>query len=108
MSLICEHCHKGVGYGHAVSHAKNRTRRLFKPNLQKIKGLKSGVYQRVKLCTSCIKRLKKDGRLGVFSLKKVEVKVKLKLPESKVPEAPKKVDRAAETLKIEEIVGKKS
>lgn len=108
MARVCEHCHKGIAYGHSVSHAKNRLKRLFKPNLQKLKAVKNGAFIRVKLCTSCIKRLKRDGKLGVYSLKKVEKSVKLKLPKKIEAEPQKKTDKAAESLKIEAIVGKKS
>lgn len=64
-----------------VSHAKNRLKRLFKPNLQKLKVLRNGVEIRVKFCTGCIKRLKKDGRMGVYAfLKYTPVAVKLAAP----------------------------
>ena len=45
-------------YGHNVSHAKNRTRRIFKPNLHSARIQVSGVYKRVKLCTTCLRTLK--------------------------------------------------
>lgn len=45
-------------YGHNVSHAKNRTRRIFKPNLHSARILVRGVYKRVKLCTSCLRMYK--------------------------------------------------
>src|SRR3989344_3334836 len=64
MALNCQNCGKGIGYGHAVSHAKNRTKRLFKPNIQKLKVMRDGRQIRVKLCTRCIQRLKKDTILG--------------------------------------------
>ena len=44
-------------YGHNVSHAKNRTRRIFKPNLHSAKVLINGAYKRVKLCTKCQRAL---------------------------------------------------
>lgn len=108
MAQVCQHCHKGVGYGHAVSHAKNRVRRLFKPNLQKLKVWKNDIFQRVKLCTSCIKRLRKDGKLGRLVLKKAIKEVKIIPPPKIVPLEKKKEEKAAETLNIEAIVGKKS
>ncbi|HCS78193.1 TPA: 50S ribosomal protein L28, partial [Patescibacteria group bacterium] len=33
--MKCANCGKGIMIGHRVSHAKNRTRRIFKPNLHK-------------------------------------------------------------------------
>ena len=66
MARICDNCGRGIAYGNAVSHAKNRVKRLFKPNLQKLKVLHDGAVRRVKFCTSCIQRLKRDSRLGPF------------------------------------------
>lgn len=60
MAYKCFNCNKGIVWGHKVSHAKNRTNRIFKPNLQ-IKRVKIGnLMKRVKLCTACIKRVRKD------------------------------------------------
>lgn len=55
----CDNCGKGIMYGHNVSHAKNRTRRIFKPNLHKsrIKVVGAG-YQTLKLCTKCLRKLR--------------------------------------------------
>lgn len=53
MALVCFNCGKGVMYGHNVSHAKNRTRKIFKPNLHSARIVVSGVAKRVKLCTKC-------------------------------------------------------
>lgn len=109
MAQRCENCHKGILYGHAVSHAKNRLRRLFRPNLQKLKVLKDGIAVRVKFCTSCIKRLKKDGKRGIYSLVKlVAPAVALPLPPQPVKEKKAVVEeKKKEALKIEEIVGRK-
>ncbi len=46
--------------------------------------------------------------MGNYSLKKVEEKIKIKLPKMKELAPQKKTDQAAETLQIEAIVGKKS
>lgn len=46
----CANCGKGVMYGHNVSHAKNRTRKIFKPNLHNFKGMR--------LCTKCLRKIK--------------------------------------------------
>ena len=59
MAIKCDNCGKGVMYGHNVSHAKNRTRKIFKPNLQKTRILIDGVNKRMKLCTTCLKQLKR-------------------------------------------------
>lgn len=57
--MKCDNCQKGVMYGHNVSHAKNRTRKIFKPNLHRAKIIVSGVRKTLKLCTKCLRMLKK-------------------------------------------------
>ena len=58
--MKCFNCGKGVMYGHAVSHAKNRTNRLFKPNLHAAKMVVDGRSLRVRLCTKCLRMIKKE------------------------------------------------
>jgi large subunit ribosomal protein L28 len=60
MALVCFNCGKGVMYGHNVSHAKNRTRKIFKPNLHAARIVVGGVQKKVKLCTKCQRILKAD------------------------------------------------
>lgn len=55
MSKRCEVCGKGPQFGNRVSHANNRTRRRFNPNIQAIRALISNRVQRIKVCTRCIK-----------------------------------------------------
>ncbi len=62
MALKCYNCDKGVMYGHKVSHAKNRTKRLFKPNLHYARIMDGGTSTRVRLCTKCLRRYKKSAR----------------------------------------------
>jgi len=69
---ICENCGKGVMYGHNMSHAKNRTNRIFEPNLHSARVSIKGVLKRARVCTKCLRRLKK-GTIKAFS-KTEEVK----------------------------------
>ena len=62
MAMRCSNCNKGSMYGHRVSHAKNRTNYKFKPNLQKKTVFENGKKLSMKLCTNCIKLLKKIDR----------------------------------------------
>lgn len=55
MSKRCEICNKGPMYGNNVSHANNRTRRRFEPNLQSVRALVNGTARRMRVCTRCIK-----------------------------------------------------
>jgi large subunit ribosomal protein L28 len=58
MAMKCANCGKGVMYGHNVSHAKNRTRKIFKPNLHSSRVIVNGQIQKLKLCTKCLRMLR--------------------------------------------------
>ncbi len=53
-SKRCYVCGKGVAFGNNVSHAHNKTRRVWKPNLQVARILVKGKVTRIKVCTSCL------------------------------------------------------
>ena len=53
---ICEICHKGPVAGYNRPHSLHRTKRIVKPNIQKI----NGIY----MCTTCLRTLKKQKKLG--------------------------------------------
>lgn len=59
MAMLCDNCGKGIMYGNLVSHAKNRSKRTFKPNLHKKTVVFNGKKMNAKLCTKCIKLFKK-------------------------------------------------
>lgn len=75
----CANCGKGIMVGHNVSHAKNRTRKVFKPNLHSAKVVLNGVSRRVKLCTKCLRLV----RLEMKGTKKPTVVIS--------PEAPQQI-----------------
>lgn len=55
MSRICEICGKGPSFGNNVSHAHNKTSKVWRPNLQKIKAVRNGTVRSIKVCTRCIR-----------------------------------------------------
>lgn len=55
MAKVCDICGKGPATGNNVSHAHNKTRRRWLPNLQNIRVLVNGVVKRIKVCTNCIR-----------------------------------------------------
>ena len=55
MARKCEICGKGPVTGNNVSHAHNKTRRRWLPNLQKIRVATDGGNKRMKVCTRCIR-----------------------------------------------------
>jgi len=54
MAKVCYVCGKKPVWGNNVSHANNRTRRRFEPNLQKVRAVVEGETRRITVCTSCI------------------------------------------------------
>lgn len=56
MSRECEFCGKTPQVGNNVSHANNKTKRLWLPNLQSVRHVgKDGTVQRIRVCTRCIR-----------------------------------------------------
>lgn len=58
MAKKCAICGKAGQFGHNVSHAKNRTQRMWQPNLQKVKIILEGKPQKVYVCTRCLRSKK--------------------------------------------------
>jgi large subunit ribosomal protein L28 len=55
MARVCEVCGKGPQTGNNVSHANNKTKRRWYPNLQRVRALVDGKAQRMRVCTRCLK-----------------------------------------------------
>ncbi len=55
MARVCEICGKHPSVGNTVSHANNKTKRTWRPNLQRVRAVISGGVQRVKVCTRCLR-----------------------------------------------------
>ncbi|HEX7042829.1 MAG TPA: 50S ribosomal protein L28 [Patescibacteria group bacterium] len=71
MALVCMNCGKGVQYGHNVSHAKNRTRKVFKPNLHSARVKIGTTMKTVRLCTKCLRMVKEATKAEIVSPKPV-------------------------------------
>ena len=55
MAKVCDICGKGPVSGNNISHAHNRTRRRWMPNLQNVRAKVGGRTKRMTVCTQCIK-----------------------------------------------------
>ncbi|MDX1411182.1 MAG: 50S ribosomal protein L28 [Nitrospirales bacterium] len=55
MAFACEICGKKRQVGNNVSHANNRTKRVFRPNLQMVRALVRGTARRLRICTRCLR-----------------------------------------------------
>lgn len=58
---VCEISGKGKMYGHNVSFSQRKTRKVFKPNVQKKTLVINGQKLKVNLATSTLRTLKKKG-----------------------------------------------
>ncbi len=87
MTMKCELTGKTFQTGNNVSHAKNRTKRRFMPNLQNISFISEVLGQRIqlKVAASTIRTVEKKGGLDDFLLS---------TPNSKLPQKAKKLKKS--------------
>jgi large subunit ribosomal protein L28 len=71
MSRRCELTGKGVLVGNNVSHANNKTKRIYRPNLQTVSLASDSLGQTYKLriSTNALRTLDRNGGLDVFLMK---------------------------------------
>jgi large subunit ribosomal protein L28 len=55
----CDICGKSPTFGHNVSHSMVRTRRQWRPNIQKVLVYENGVPKHLKLCTRCLRTVQR-------------------------------------------------
>jgi len=55
MAFACVVCEKKRMSGNNVSHANNKTKRVFRPNLQTVRALLNGTVRRIRVCTRCLR-----------------------------------------------------
>jgi large subunit ribosomal protein L28 len=92
MARYCEVMDKGVMSGNNVSHAKNRTRRKFLPNLQKASFLSERLGQvvQIRLSTRGIRTIEHNGGIDAFLAATSSAKLS-----GKVLQLKKRIERAA-------------
>lgn len=55
MAKVCDICQKGRLSGNKVSHSVRKTRRVWLPNIKKVKAVVDGSTKTINVCTKCIK-----------------------------------------------------
>ena len=55
MAFSCDLCGKRPSSGNTVSHANNKSRRRFLPNLKSVRANVSGRVRKLRVCTQCIR-----------------------------------------------------
>jgi large subunit ribosomal protein L28 len=82
MSYVCEICGKKSAVGSSQRHRRGvagrrwlarapKTRRVFKPNLQRVTLNIAGDIKKMRICAKCVKRIKKYGSIKEY--KKVAI-----------------------------------
>ena len=96
MSRICELTGKGRQVGHNVSHANNKTKRTFLPNLQNVTLISESLGRSVRLrvSTNGLRSVEHVGGLDNWLVKTAEAKLSLRARRLK-REVAKKVTAAA-------------
>ncbi|MBN1524384.1 MAG: 50S ribosomal protein L28 [Spirochaetales bacterium] len=55
MSRKCDICGKSTVAGNNVSHANNKTKRVWRPNIQRVNAVVDNKSVSMKVCTRCIR-----------------------------------------------------
>ena len=55
MARACDICGKQRSVGSNVSHANNKTKRVWRPNLQQVHANVNGAGRRLLVCTRCVR-----------------------------------------------------
>ncbi len=55
MACVCEICAKGEQAGMNVSHSHLKTKRTWKPNIQRVRAVVNGEVKRINVCTRCLR-----------------------------------------------------
>ena len=55
MAKFCEVCNKGVSSGNKVSHSNRKSKRIWAPNVQRVRVLEDGAPARKYVCTRCLR-----------------------------------------------------
>jgi len=55
MARKCDICGKQTVTGNNVSHAHNKQRRTWKPNIVKVRALIDNKKKNIRVCTSCLR-----------------------------------------------------
>ena len=55
MAKRCDICGKGPMAGNNVSHAMNKTKRRWLPNLQPVRVDERGTHKTLRVCTACVR-----------------------------------------------------
>jgi large subunit ribosomal protein L28 len=55
VALKCDICGKAPVTGHLISHSHIRSKRVFAPNIQRVRAMVNGTPRRINVCTRCLR-----------------------------------------------------
>lgn len=108
MIFGCYHCGKGLLYGRSHTHHRGvaggrwkkrapKTQRIFKANLVRLSIIEKGKTVRIRLCTKCLKRIRKDmidGKKPFLTLANVKKEMNAKNKDLSAQEKTKVAEKA--------------
>ena len=55
MPASCAVCGKTYSIGYKISHAHNKSKKIWRPNLQRVRAVIKGTRKKIRVCTRCIR-----------------------------------------------------
>ncbi len=55
MAKTCQVCNKKSQHGNNVSHSHRKTKRTWKPNVQRVRAIVDGTPKSIYVCTRCLR-----------------------------------------------------
>ncbi|HHW69797.1 MAG TPA: 50S ribosomal protein L28 [Clostridiales bacterium] len=55
MARVCDVCNKGLAFGNKVSHSNRKAKRVWAPNIKRVRVVVNGSHKTIKVCTRCLR-----------------------------------------------------
>lgn len=55
MARVCDVCNKGLLSGSKVSHSNRKRKRVWAPNIKRVRAIVDGSHKTINVCTRCLR-----------------------------------------------------
>ncbi len=55
MARVCDVCNKGLLSGSKVSHSNRKGKRVWAPNIKRVRAIVDGSHKTINVCTRCLR-----------------------------------------------------
>lgn len=55
MARVCDICNKGLQFGNTRSHSNQKARRVWAPNVKRVRAIVDGSHKTINVCTRCLR-----------------------------------------------------